>query len=46
MSNNNSTSVSKVWSFCNALCDDGVGYGDYLKQLPYLLFLNMADKGS
>lgn len=21
--------VSKVWSFCTTLCDDGVGYGDY-----------------
>ncbi len=20
--------VSKVWSFCHTLCDDGVGYGD------------------
>jgi hypothetical protein len=21
--------ISKVWSFCRALRDDGVGYGDY-----------------
>ena len=35
--------VSKVWSFCNTLKDDGVGYGDYLEQLTYLLFLKMAD---
>ena len=28
--------VSKVWSFCNTLRDDGVGYGDYLEQLTYL----------
>jgi len=21
--------ISKVWSFCNTLRDDGVGYGDY-----------------
>ncbi len=34
MSNNNSAIVSKVWSFCNTLRDDGVGYGDYLEQLP------------
>lgn len=27
--------VSKVWSFCNTLRDDGVGYGDYLEQLTY-----------
>ena len=31
--------VSKVWSFCDTLRDDGVGYGDYLEQLTYLLFL-------
>lgn len=38
--------VSKVWSFCNPLRDVGVGYGDYLKQLTYLLFLKMADEYS
>lgn len=41
---NNSAIVSKVWSFCNTLRDDGVGYGDYLEQLTYLLFLKMADE--
>lgn len=25
--------VSKVWSFCTALRDDGVNYGDYLEQI-------------
>ncbi|MFZ1517277.1 MAG: N-6 DNA methylase, partial [Ignavibacteriaceae bacterium] len=44
--NNNSAIVSKVWSFCNTLRDDGVGYGDYLEQLTYLLFLKMADEYS
>jgi type I restriction enzyme M protein len=44
MSNNNSAIVGKVWSFCNTLRDDGVGYGDYLEQLTYLLFLKMADE--
>ncbi|WP_425801234.1 N-6 DNA methylase [Desulfitobacterium sp. Sab5] len=45
MSDNNTTSVvSKIWSFCNTLRDDGVGYGDYLEQLTYLLFLKMADE--
>jgi type I restriction enzyme M protein len=24
--------------------DDGVGYGDYLEQITYLLFLKMADR--
>jgi type I restriction enzyme M protein len=38
--------VSKVWSFCNTLRDDGVSYGDYLEQLTYLLFLKMADEYS
>jgi type I restriction enzyme M protein len=36
--------ISKVWSFCNTLRDDGVGYGDYLEQLTYLIFLKMADE--
>lgn len=36
--------VQKVWSFCNTLRDDGVGYGDYLEQLTYLLFLKMAQE--
>src|SRR5664279_3781863 len=38
--------VSKVWSFCTILKDDGVSYGDYLEQLTYLLFLKMADEFS
>ena len=50
MSNNNTANtsgiVSKVWAFCNTLRDDGVGYGDYLEQLTYLLFLKMADEYS
>ena len=41
---NESGIVSKVWSFANILRDDGVGYGDYLEQLTYLLFLKMADE--
>ena len=35
--------VQKVWNFCTTLRDDGVGYGDYLEQLTYLIFLKMAD---
>ncbi|MGH8761816.1 MAG: N-6 DNA methylase [Nitrosospira sp.] len=38
--------VSKVWSFCNLLRDDGVSYGYYLEQLTYLIFLKMADEYS
>ncbi|MCP4157673.1 MAG: SAM-dependent DNA methyltransferase, partial [bacterium] len=36
--------VSKIWSYCDTLRDDGVSYGDYLEQLTYLLFLKMADE--
>ena len=28
--------VSRVWSFCQTLRDDGVGYGDYLEQLNFV----------
>ncbi len=38
--------VSRVWSFCTTLRDDGVGYGDYLEQLTYLIFLKMAHEYS
>ena len=41
---NTSTLVQKVWNFCHTLKDDGVGYGDYLEQLTYLLFLKMAEE--
>jgi type I restriction enzyme M protein len=44
MNNTTSSLTSKVWSFCNPLRDVGVGYGDYLEQLTYLLFLKMADE--
>ncbi|MBN1990838.1 MAG: SAM-dependent DNA methyltransferase [Bacteroidales bacterium] len=36
--------ISKVWNFANVLRDDGVGYGDYLEQITYLLFLKMVDE--
>ena len=38
--------ISKVWSFCTTLRDDGVSYGDYLEQLTYLIFLKMSDEYS
>lgn len=44
--NNTASIVSKVWSFCTILKDDGVSYGDYLEQLTYLLFLKLADEFS
>lgn len=46
MSNDTKSIVSKVWSFCITLRDDGVSYGDYLEQLTYLIFLKMADEYS
>jgi len=43
---NESSIISKVWNFAHVLRDDGVGYGDYLEQITYLLFLKMADEFS
>ena len=43
---NATTLVQKVWNYCHTLRDDGVGYGDYLEQLTYLLFLKMAHEYS
>lgn len=39
-----SSIISKIWNLANVLRDDGVGYGDYLEQITYLLFLKMADE--
>lgn len=39
---NSSTLIQKIWNFCHTLRDDRVGYGDYLEQLTYLLFLKLA----
>lgn len=36
--------VAKLWGFCNTLRHDGIGYGDYIEQLTYLLFLKIADE--
>src|SRR6056297_1652145 len=36
--------ISKIWNLAHVLRDDGVGYGDYLEQITYLLFLKMADE--
>lgn len=43
---NSSALVQKIWNFCHTLRDDGVGYGDYLEQLTYLLFLKLAHEYS
>lgn len=39
-----STVISKIWNLANVMRDDGVGYGDYLEQITYLLFLKMVDE--
>lgn len=44
MPEQSSTIISKVWGMCNPLRDDGVGYGDYLEQLTYLIFLKMSEE--
>jgi len=36
--------VGKLWGFCNTLRHDGIGYGDYIEQLTYLLFLKLAQE--
>ena len=42
----NNTINTKVPSFCHTIRDDGVGLGDYLDPLTYLLFLKMADENA
>ncbi|WP_321321640.1 class I SAM-dependent DNA methyltransferase [Labilibaculum sp.] len=39
-----SSIISKIWNLASVLRDDGVGYGDYLEQITYLLFLKMTDE--
>ena len=34
--------VSRLWSLCHVLRDDGVTYHQYVTELTYLLFLKMA----
>lgn len=36
--------VNKVWNYAHVLRDDGIGYGDYVEQITYLIFLKMADE--
>lgn len=47
MSNSNndySALVSKVWNFAHVLRDQGIGYGDYVEQITFLLFLKMDEE--
>ena len=36
-SNGSQHIVQKLWNYCHTLRDDGLSYGDYVKQLTYLL---------
>ncbi|HEV2119343.1 MAG TPA: N-6 DNA methylase [Candidatus Bathyarchaeia archaeon] len=36
--------VNRLWGFCHTLRHDGMGYGDYIEQLTYLLFLKIAQE--
>ena len=44
MSKDTATIVSKVWNYAHVLKNAGVGYGDYVEQITYLLFLKLADE--
>lgn len=35
--------VNKVWNYAHVLRDDGVGYGDYVEQITFPIFLKMAE---
>ncbi len=41
---NTASTVSKVWSFCNSLRDDGARYSGYLEQLTHPTSVKMADE--
>ena len=34
----------RFWNYAHVLRDDGVGCGDYVEQITYLIFLKMADE--
>lgn len=44
MSNDYTALVSKVWNFAHVLRDQGIGYGDYVEQITFLLFLKMDEE--
>ncbi|MCL6526216.1 MAG: type I restriction-modification system subunit M [Thermaceae bacterium] len=41
MSTPASSLIGKVWNYAHVLRDAGVGYGDYVEQITYLLFLKL-----
>ncbi|MDN2596993.1 type I restriction-modification system subunit M N-terminal domain-containing protein, partial [Klebsiella pneumoniae] len=36
--------LNRVWNYAHVLRDEGVGYGDYVEQLTYLIFLKMSSE--
>ncbi len=38
MTKDSASIVSKVWNYARVLKNAGVGYGDYVEQITYLLF--------
>jgi type I restriction enzyme M protein len=41
---NEQSLISKVWNYAHVLRDEGVGYGDYVGQISFLLFLKMDEE--
>ena len=41
MSTDHTALVGKVWNYAHVLRDQGIGYGDYVEQITFLLFLKM-----
>lgn len=46
MGENTQAIVSKIWSMCTVLYNDGVSYSDYLEQITYMIFMKMVDEYS
>jgi len=46
MNNDHTGLVSKVWNYAHVLRDQGIGYGDYVEQITFLLFLKMDQERS
>ncbi len=46
MSTDHTALVSKVWNYAHVLRDQGIGYGDYVEQITFLLFLKMDQERS
>lgn len=44
MNAENNNVVQRVWSLCNVLRGDGIGYHQYISELTYLLFLKIAEE--